>query len=151
MLNKKIVIVTVGIATILLIIVAISFAYAKRQGPQRTTFDPQRIPTQVPSQGDTELEQKDDSYIFPPTEEELQKEQDYYKIAYPDVFLVNKLPYETESIKAEKKELRSDGVYSMIVTSKVADPSAAQQEFLQWVQSLGLTPEQISTLVVEYQ
>lgn len=151
MLNKKIVIITVCVATILLIIVALSFAYAKRIGPQKTTFDQQRTPTRTPSQVGADVQKKDDPYIFPPTDEELKQEQNYYKVSYPDVYVVNQLPHESEKIRVEKKELRSDGVYVITVTSKIADSAAAQQEFLQWLQSLGLTAEQISTLTVVYQ
>ena len=151
-MNRKIIIATIIIAGLLLLIVIASFGYLNRKQTQSNQeYDAQRVPTITAEQNSAGGTVNEDAYVFPPTQDELTSEQEYYKIQYPDVFLVNNLPYETSSFRVTNQTLRNDGVYVIQVTPKIENRAQIQQEFITWVQSLGLSPEQISSLIIEYQ
>lgn len=70
----------------------------------------------------------------------------------PDLFLSNNLPYQTHDFDASAAFTSSptDHFYFTVVT-KNGNPDGAKQKFLTWVQSLGLTQEQINKLDIRYE
>lgn len=71
---------------------------------------------------------------------------------HPDVYVSNQLPVQSDSFSVTS-EYKSTGVadFGFIVTLKGDDKEKAKQDFIAWLQSLGLRDDQIASLEVQYQ
>ena len=70
---------------------------------------------------------------------------------HPDIFLANQTPYFTDdfSVSSDFKKTPIDHFY-FIVTVKGEDKTAAKNNFIVWLKSLGLTDSQIQGLDITY-
>jgi hypothetical protein len=77
-------------------------------------------------------------------------EEEFMRSENPDVFLRNNTPYEQAefSVTSVYDERKSDFVFT--VTAKSTDRLRAREAFITWMQSLGMTNDDISKLQVTY-
>ncbi len=69
----------------------------------------------------------------------------------PDVFLARRTPYEGTDFKVNSELSDSTGYFVFTVTITSNDKQTAQQDFLNWALSQGLTQEQVRSLQITYQ
>lgn len=79
-------------------------------------------------------------------------EMKYQNKTEPDIFLSNNLPYQTTDFAASAAFTSSptDHFYFIVLVIS-GNPDVTKQKFLAWVQSLGITQQQISQLDIRYQ
>ena len=87
-----------------------------------------------------------DTFVFPHQEED----QKDIRLA-PDVYVSNKTPYSTNDFSVTADISQTTGNFNFTVTLTGPDKNQDQQDFLNWVRSLGLTEAQINTLEITYQ
>jgi hypothetical protein len=77
------------------------------------------------------------------------KALEYQKTNDPSLYLQNNTPYETSAFSVDYN-FEGSNIY-FTVTSKEANKADAKQQFLAWIQSIGLTQQQLQTLDIRYQ
>lgn len=132
----------IGIVLIGIIILVILVTMGKSEpttNPTLTPTNPQPTSEQVGSKRDPEL---------------VKRVENFQRQNHPDVFLKNKLtnePYETTqfSITSDFVKATPSGHFHFTISLK-DDKTSAKNGFITWLQSLGLTSQQITTLDVTY-
>ncbi len=69
----------------------------------------------------------------------------------PDIFIYNKVPFENQYFRIEgvgRAEGNPD--FSFIVTTKGQDRALAEGKLREWLTELGLNPDQVTSLLIEY-
>lgn len=86
-----------------------------------------------------------------PDEASLEDQEKFYLNNYPDVYLSNKIPFDSDQffIKRGGVRLPPNERNYFIVTLK-SDQENSKEVFLDWLRSLGLTDAQIQGLDIEY-
>lgn len=81
----------------------------------------------------------------------IEEQEEFQRKNYPDVFLSNKAPFETDtfSVTSDYTSEPTDHFY-FIVSLKGPDHEKAKENATNWVKSLGLTEEQINSLDITY-
>ncbi|MDP3724110.1 MAG: Ig-like domain-containing protein [bacterium] len=87
-----------------------------------------------------------------PDESSIQEQERFYLNNYPDVFLSNNIPFDSDQFFIKRGGVRPppDQRNYFVVTLK-GDRENSKEVFLHWLRSLGLTDTQIQTLDIEYQ
>jgi hypothetical protein len=131
-----------GVITLLLLsILLVSMALKSKSTPTQNADRITVSLTPVPQDTQTAVE----NYIDQSDPAEIEKEQNYYKDARPDIYLSNLTPFADEQFSVTAN-LEEDGLMLFTITSKNGSGADAQNAFFQWAQAQGLSPEVANTL-----
>lgn len=82
----------------------------------------------------------------------FEEEKEHQIQEFPDIYLSNYTPYETDQFTIESKHNATRGGFDFIVTKKgIIDQKDLQNQVNLWITSQGISQNQISNLTITYQ
>ena len=145
-MNQRRILIIGAILSIILLLLLVIVYITNRQRQEDNAQQQDQTPRQevpIPTTSDVDFTQ-------PPSQEALNRIEESHRIFAPTVYVMNKLPHDEVTYAMDFYLDEEREAYVFTVEPKISSLQQVQQDVLDWLLGIGLTEDQIGTLIIEY-